>query len=276
MSVELISRNTCIIILLAALLLLALGAYAEQDGGYLYVTTQPESAMIYIDSNYSNIRTPTAKLMNLDPGVYRLALVKHGYNLYEDKITIVQGEVLEINILLTSTDSEQTSRILSKQYVEVYVTVKSTPPGADVYLDDKLIGKTPVKDHKIQTEEPKDRKLKIIKSGYKPYEETMGWTAIKDRVKLHISVELKPTAETAAKTPATELKPAKQSAKKTSMALKPLKKKKRFTVNTQVIVLVAMLIVAVAILVTRVILRLRRQKTEKTSGLPHKDENTDR
>ena len=249
MGIRLVFRDACrfAMVLSIILLLLPSEARAEQDAGYLHVTSQPEYAMIYVDSAYTSSRTPTSKLLKFEPGVYRLSLTKQGYNIYEDRMTIKPGMVLEVDIALTKIDSGGVSKLVSERYVEAYITVKSTPSGADVYLDDELIGKTPVKDHRIQAGEPKDRNLRITKIGHKPHEETVSWIAIRDRIKVHVSANLEPVEKTVTATPKAKIQPKE----------KP--KKKRFIMTTQVMVLLVVLIVVIAILTTRVIIRLRRR-----------------
>ena len=245
MSVRLIRRHIYgfAAIFPIALFVLASGAHAQQGAGYLNVASQPENAMIYVNSQYTNSRTPTSTLLSFEPGVYRISLTKPGYNIYEDRMTIRPGEILEIHIVLAKGDSEGLSKLASERYVEAYINVKSAPSGADVYLDDKLIGKTPVKDYEIPVGDPKDRNLRLVRAGYKPHEETIDWIAIRDRVKIHVSAELKPVEQIVAKTPGP----------------KAMQKKKRFTMNTQVIVLLAMLAVAVAILAIRIVIRIRQR-----------------
>jgi hypothetical protein len=213
--------------------------------------------MIYVDSKFTSSRTPTPKLLSIKPGIHRLALTKPGYKMYEDRITIEPGKVLELDVLLTKTDSEGLSRLAREQYIEVYLTVESTPSGADVYLDDEHIGRTPVRGHAIQLGEPKDRELRIAKTGYTPHEETVGWIAIRDRIKIQISTDLKPV---------TEPKQVKQANTKPEAKSKPEPKisplsqeRERFAINNQVIAFSILLLVIVAILVVRVVIRLRQR-----------------
>ena len=245
MGIRLVFRDACGFAMILSIILsfLPSEARAEQGTGYLHVTSQPEHSMIYVDGAYTSSRTPTSKLLNFESGVYMLSLTKQGYNIYEDRMTIKPGMVLEVDIALTKIDSGGVSKLVSERYVEAYITVKSTPSGADVYLDDELIGKTPVKDHRIQAGEPKDRNLRIVKADHKPHERTVSWIAIRDRIKINVSTNLEPVEQAATATPKSKIQP----------------KKKRFIMSTEVMVLLVVLIVAVAILTTRAIIRLRRR-----------------
>ncbi len=234
--------HPAMLILLMALLLSAWSAQAQQDTGYLWVTSQPEYALIYLDGRYTNLRTPTPELLSITPGRHRIELVNQGYKLYQGFINIEQGKILEINIEFAKTDSAGSTRPTSARYVEVYLTVRSRPPGASVYLDEELIGETPLMSHAIQPGDPKDRVLKITKPEYKPYVETISWIAIRDRIKISVSVELSPEEKAVSKLPLAESK-----------------RSKKFTVNNQFIVLFAVLIIMIAILAARTVTRLRRR-----------------
>ena len=250
MGITLIFRDACrfAMILSTILLLLPSEAYTEQDTGYLYVTSQPKHAMIYVDSVYTSSRTPTSKLLNFKSGAYGLSLTKQGYNIYEDRITIKQGTVLEVDVAFAKIGSAGVSKLVSERYVEAYITVRSTPSDADVYLDDELIGKTPVHNHRIQAGEPKDRNLRIVKADHSPHEETVSWITIRNGIKLLVSANLEPIEKTVTATPKATTQPTEK---------KP--KKERFVMTTQVMVLLIALIVVVAILTIRVIIRLRRR-----------------
>lgn len=230
------------LILLTISLLSASAAQAQQDMGYLWVTSQPQYALIYLDGRYTNFRTPSTEFLSLEPGKHRIELVNQGYKLYQGFITIEQGRVLEINIVFAKTDSAGSTKPTSARYVEVYLTVRSRPPGASVYLDEELIGETPLMSHAIQPGEPKDRVLKITKPEYKPYVETISWIAIRDRVKISVSVELSPEEKAVSKLPPVESR-----------------RSKKFTINNQFIALLAVLVIMIAILVARTITRLRRR-----------------
>jgi hypothetical protein len=182
-----------------------------------------------------------AKSLDLSHGRYMIGLSSNGYKLYEEWITIEPGRTLEVNVLLAKVGSEGDSKSI-KTYVEVYITVRSEPSGADVYLDDELVGKTSIMDYRIQPGDPNDRKLKIVKPGYETHEETIEWIDIESEIRIHISAKLKPLEQIAiAKAPVKE------------------RKSKNFTVNSQVIVLSIVLLAIIAVLATRVAIR-RRQR----------------
>ena len=238
----LISSSICALMLILLQALFPFGAEvsAAEDMGYLRVTSQPKYALVYLDGRYTDSLTPTPKLLSVGPGKHRIALVKTGYQLFQDKITIESGKSLEVGVTLAKLGSED-SPSLRGRYVEVYMTVKSKPPGAEIYLDDELLGNAPVLDRGIEPGESRNRKLRIAKPGYESHEETIGWTDIRDRVRISVSAELRPVSEVAEPTAAPQSR-----------------RGKRFTINTQAIVLFIVLIVMIAVLATRTIIAFRR------------------
>ena len=241
-----ISRKISLFVLfsLPALAILVSEVCAAQDIGYLWVTSQPKYALVYLDARYIDT-TPMSKWTELKTGRYAIALSISGYKLYENTISIRQGQVLEVNVALAKQDSGESSRLISSRYVEVYITVTSKPSGADVYLDDEPIGKTQIIDYGIQPVEQRDRKLKIVRPGYKAHEETINWTDIRDKMKISISAELEP------------LEQAKQAVD-TIPPVKP-RRGRRFVINTNVIALFILLLVTIAILAARIVIRLRQR-----------------
>jgi len=232
-------RSVCLFILspLAALPVLASEGPTVQDMGYLWVTSQPKYAQVYLDSK-SVAATPISRLLELEPGQYEIALSGQGHKLYQEMIVIRRGQVLEINVILARLDSGATAES-TQRYVEAYLTIRSEPSGADVYLDDERIGRTPITDHKVEPGEQQDRRLRVVKSEYKAYEK---WIDVGDRIKLHESIELEPLKQVVDTT--TRAKP---------------RSRVRFTINTHVIILFILASVMIAILAARVIIRLRRR-----------------
>ena len=231
-----------VLISLLFLLVFVSGICTAQNIGYLSVTSQPEHALVYLDGEYTNSRTPTSRLLTAEPGQHTIELSKQGYKLYNGKVIIEQGKALEVNLILTEIGSEEASKLTDERYIEAYLTVESRPVNADVHLDDKYVGKTPVVDHKIQPGEPRDIGLRIVKPGYKTHEESVSWVDIRDRVKIYISAKLERE---------------EQAADHTSPA-NP-RKGKKFAVNTQVIALSVLLAILIAVLITRLIIRFRQR-----------------
>lgn len=240
MNIKLLSLHFAMISLLI-ILPLASELRAEDDTGYLNVISEPRRALIYLDGKFTNSITPIQQLLGLSAGRYRIELGKQGYKLYQDKVVIEQGQTLELSVILAAVNSEEISRTVSRKYIEAYIIVKSDPVGADVYLDEKLIGETPIRDLRIPAGEPGDRKIKITKSGYEPHEETISWTTIENGIKVYVSPTLKLAVE-----PVSAKSPLKT------------KKSKKFIFTNQVIFYCIVLIALILVVLARIIVRLRR------------------
>jgi hypothetical protein len=246
MDAESLFRNARLFMLfpLLILLLLASEVHAIGDTGYLSVTSEPELALVYLNARYIGT-TPVLREPE-EQGQYRIDVSKRGCKLHQERIVIKRGQILEIRFLLAKEDSE-TSAESTKRYVEAYIEVGSEPSGADVYLDDKLIGKTPVKNYPIiaQAGEAKDRKLKLTKSGYKTYEGPIKSEDIKDVIRLRVPVKLTPLVS----------------------AIPPVspQRDRRLIVDTRVIIIFTALLVVIAILITRIVIKLRHLPRGKSS-----------
>ena len=66
------------------------------------------------------------------------------------------------------------------------ISVESIPPGAKVFLNEQLIGQTPLEDHAV---EPGDYRLEVLHSTFKKFESSL---TIKSGDKITEEVELKP------------------------------------------------------------------------------------
>ncbi len=91
-----------------------------------------------------------------------------------------QGEVEGLVALMQSITNELSGlqRALPTTPQKGKITVTSDPKNSEVYIDNKLIGKTPVKLHEILAGE---HQLKVQKSGYAPHEEKFSMDAGKSK-----------------------------------------------------------------------------------------------
>lgn len=101
----------------------------ESKTGTLEIITMPEGATVYI--NDEEIGETPLKL-NLEIGKYKIRLSLDGYKDYSTDITIEENKVSKIEIKLEEVKKEGT------------LNVKSTP-SANVYINGKFIGTTPLK-----------------------------------------------------------------------------------------------------------------------------------
>lgn len=124
----------------------------EQLLGSVQINSTPSQADIYID-NIKYGRTP-AKIDKLTPGLHSLLLQKENYNDLKTEIDIQANELKDYSFTLI------------KQYG--YLSLRSFPDEAEIYLNEKLIGKTPIENYQI---DEGTYNLIIKKKNYVEYKE---------------------------------------------------------------------------------------------------------
>ncbi|MBD3181124.1 PEGA domain-containing protein [Candidatus Poribacteria bacterium] len=224
----------------------ALNSYAA-NAGYLWVNSEPKGAFIYLDGEYQNMMTPATKLIEAEAGRHKLELSKQGYKLYEKWQDFEEAKVLEVEILMADSDSEEESKTISIRYVEVYLTVRSDPPGSDVYLDGEFIGKTPVADYTILPGQEDNKKLLIEKKGYHSYEGIIYASDLKTRIKINVTQELRPVVAIP-KLPSSDEKENQEGG---------------FVINDQVLIFTAILIAIIIIIIVRMVILRKQDEQEK-------------
>lgn len=96
--------------------------------GFINIFSQPDNAKIFLNNDYFGLTPKT--LNEIFPGKYKITLTRLGYKDWAKEITVISYE----------------TAFVSAELEPWYVTFKvvSEPPSARVYLDDKLIGSTPL------------------------------------------------------------------------------------------------------------------------------------
>lgn len=114
--------------------------------GKLKATVVPEDATILIDGSKSDISRP----IQLDVGEYTISASYGGYVPYEGTVTIQNDQTKTLNIVLEpvheqTVESEEESGIIqySPPDNSVRIHITSEPSDADVYVNNKIVGKTP-------------------------------------------------------------------------------------------------------------------------------------
>lgn len=105
--------------------------------GILSIYSAPDQAEVFLNGQKVGFTPYTDQLI---AGEYQLMLTKDLYHPYSGTFTLEEGETKELPLIN-----------LKPRFG--YIEVASTPSGADVYLDDKLIGKTPVARREIESGE---------------------------------------------------------------------------------------------------------------------------
>jgi PKD repeat protein len=132
--------------------------------GNLRVDTTPAGAMLYIDG-YPVGTTPLAGMVNLTAGVHRIRTEMAGYTDYSEDMTVNSGQEVSLRIALTKSttggvsayttaDSSLKNALKNPTLTQPttgaqlpgtgILIVSSNPAGANVYIDGKNEGKTPL------------------------------------------------------------------------------------------------------------------------------------
>jgi hypothetical protein len=147
--------------------------------GSLQVTTMPDGAAVTVDGT-SRGSTPLT-VPGLAAGSHTVRLAKAGFTDYTGTLTLSGGKTTLLNITLvavqgapamttlplTSTPSQAPagaqSAVTAAPAGSGSLSVKSTPPGANVYLDGEKVGTTPVT---VQDVAPGAHRLVLTLQGY--------------------------------------------------------------------------------------------------------------
>jgi hypothetical protein len=121
--------------------------------GTLNVNSVPAGAKVWLEKTYKG-RTPLS-IKGLAEGDYTLTFVKAGYALTKKTVFIGESKAVAVKVDMPSTAGG--------------LTVKSNPPGSEVYVDNAFYGKTPINIPKIT---PGTRKV-VVKNGSRTWSGTV-------------------------------------------------------------------------------------------------------
>ena len=123
--------------------------------GILAITTAPDvPAEVFVDQ--VAVGTTPLVLEEIEPGLHDIALVTDRYLTWETEVTI-EGRRVEQSVSAT----------LEPAWAEV--TLSSSPDGANILVDDKILGVTPATVEVLQGE----RTLALSKPGYKQWQSAL-------------------------------------------------------------------------------------------------------
>ncbi|QDA31598.1 PEGA domain-containing protein [Thermococcus indicus] len=117
---------------------------------HITVRSYPSGAEVYLNGRLIG-QTPIENYQ-VDPGTYEVKIIKEGYQDYTTTVTLDAGESKTISATLTPTFG--------------YLTIYSSPSGAEVYLNGTYIGTTPVENHKLDVG---TYEIEIKKESYSQY-----------------------------------------------------------------------------------------------------------
>ncbi len=132
--------------------------------GSIYITSQPDSAEIYLDGVSTNKITPDT-LVNVLKGIHQITLMRAGYVDSTFTVDVIAGELTSISIQL-------------REYIpQGSITIDSNPQGAEISLDGEPLGEqTP---HKITNLLAGNYELTLTHIGY--YDTTFTVQVLKDQ-----------------------------------------------------------------------------------------------
>lgn len=126
----------------------------EKDYGSISVNSNPQDARVYLDNAYKG-DTPL-NLRDISTGRHNLRIKLSGYEEWVSDITVSSSRVLRI------------SADLKPQEEQGSISINSDPQGADIYLDDKYEGLTPLN---LQNIAAGEYEVKISLPGYEEWVE---------------------------------------------------------------------------------------------------------
>jgi len=136
---------------LAVLMLLAADAGARGRKGHLVIDSMTEGAKVYVDGELVG-KTPIEKPIPLRPGRHKLKATKAGHSTLELQFKIRARKKTEMMVELLPFSG--------------LVKFSANIEGAEVYVDNNLIGHTPL----IRDVVAGDHQVLILKEGYNDFE----------------------------------------------------------------------------------------------------------
>ncbi|MFN2549593.1 MAG: PEGA domain-containing protein [Myxococcales bacterium] len=122
----------------------------EPGPGKLHVETEPPEAVVSIDGKQVGTSPYTGEVA---PGDHQLVVADEGYKTIAQDLTLDPGQQLSLKLALQSATGTQ---------VPPLVAVASDPQGAQLFLDGKLVGPTPIKARST----PGPHEIKLALDGY--------------------------------------------------------------------------------------------------------------
>ncbi|MCH7528161.1 MAG: PEGA domain-containing protein [Candidatus Marinimicrobia bacterium] len=122
--------------------------------GSLEITSDPAGAEVYIDGDYvgTTARKKPVRVDNFIEGRYNVKLIAGGYVDWQGEIVVLPKMSQSFNIPLIMKPGS--------------MTVSSEPPDAEVYMDNNLVGKTPLTLREVAEGE---HDLRIVKETYQEW-----------------------------------------------------------------------------------------------------------
>lgn len=147
--------------------------------GVLVLTTLPPGAAISVDGQDTGKITP-ARLENVPPGAEKeVTFTLKGYESHTESIAVTDADV--------KSETREVKRRVFLKKSKGTLSITSTPPGAEVYLDARYIGNTPHEELNLARDK-NELRLVLRKEGFRDYPAVLTWN---DEVKLDLDVMMK-------------------------------------------------------------------------------------
>ena len=171
-----------------------LGLKATPATGFLYVSSTPVGASVYVDDVYKGV-TPL-EISGVSAGSHQIKITRSGYYSYTQTTSVTAGTTTPITITLTSLPPTPTPTPTSlpgsggASTTSGSLDVRSTPSGASIYIDGTYKGVTPKVVSGLSTG---PHQVKMIRDGYYDYSLATTVTAGKTNSVLATLTSLPPT-----------------------------------------------------------------------------------
>ena len=127
--------------------------FTPPSTGILKVSSDPSGAKVYINYEFKGY-TPLE--LELPPGTYTVSVEKEGYDTYTTEVSLNAGDVKTITANL--------------EPLVGYVSITSNVDNAEVYIDGKYVGHTPIENYKLSVG---THEIKVAKNGYRDFIDTI-------------------------------------------------------------------------------------------------------
>jgi tetratricopeptide (TPR) repeat protein len=122
----------------------------EPGPGKLHIETEPPEAVVSVDGQQLGTSPMTG---DVAPGEHVLEVALEGYKTIQQQLAIAPGQQLSLKLALQQAQAGQ---------VPPLIAIASDPSGAQLYLDGKLVGNTPIKVRST----PGPHEVKLVLDGY--------------------------------------------------------------------------------------------------------------
>lgn len=122
--------------------------------GYLSLSSTPSGANVYVDGSYEGTTPLTA---SVDTGTHSVRVEKPGYNTWYGTYSVSSGQTTSVSAELVSAVSYG------------YISVRSSPSGANIYVDGNYRDSTP----ETISVTAETHQVRVVLSGYEVYTQTV-------------------------------------------------------------------------------------------------------